>query len=628
MKDNTMTARINLLLLPLLPILLLGLLACTQETSPSESAAQFNAPGESRPPLNAAGESRPPRVWPTALPPGPIALAPYEGVRTLEETVTRFDIIARVTPLGMTTSTEEHATASTPWYAVLEFRFRVNEYLKGSGPTAIVALVLGGAFPTQAEAQAAMPGIVAQHDTRWDNREAVVFLYSDGRTFMLDRLPSMSNAGRFVFGGITHAGTDNYTVASIYQKLWLPEASQQTSGRSGRTFLLDAPAPARGARAAGASVAAPTISLSALKAQIATLEAEAGTDSFQRRCVAVAYAEERRLAYLESIGRRVIVGHKSIGAGQPAVLHEFSSGAISRDEYGRHWFTGSDPDVVDVKVVNMRPSPEDPNYFWFDARITARPLPAGSYQFFYNSRSWLEERCTKIPDLALNTLDFRLTVTPAANAQVIYHEALFDPVDIGTAVGADATNGVLQPTSFSLDGTTTAISSLKWENGVVTMTLTPTSTLGYFIDFIDTTGTTTLSLTADNAGATPYTWTVPSKPWADGDLLMLRIREPVPPPPVTVTLTPRPQGSRTFFNVTVNWDDPQTCDGQYFVYVGTERSLVRNMGFHASTVSSVTSSTGWLYNDVPDFWAVVRCDPSDYGASREVGRASLRAAAE
>ena len=97
---------------------------------------------------------------------------------------------------------------------------------------------------------------------------------------------------------------------------------------------------------------------------------------------------------------------------------------------------------------------------------------------------------------------------------------------------------------------------------------------------------------------------------------------------MTVTLTPRPQGSTTFFNVPVSWDDPQTCDGRYFVYVGTERSLVRNMGFHASTVSSVTSSTGWLYNDVPDFWAVVRCDPSDYGASREVGRVSLRAAVE
>ena len=173
------------------------------------------------------------------------------------------------------------------------------------------------------------------------------------------------------------------------------------------------------------------------------------------------------------------------------------------------------------------------------------------------------------------------------------------------------------------------ISGLKWENGTVTLELSPTASLAdYNLDFIDVTGTTTLSLTSENASTTALTWTVPEKPWSDGDLLMLRIHEAAPPAAVTVTITPRPQGSLTYFDVTVSWDDPQACDGRYFVYIGTERSLIRNMGFHAPTVSTVTSSTGWLYNSVPDFWAVVRCDPSDYGASREVGRASLRAAVE
>ena len=64
------------------------------------------------------------------------------------------------------------------------------------------------------------------------------------------------------------------------------------------------------------------------------------------------------------------------------------------------------------------------------------------------------------------------------------------------------------------------------------MALSPTTTLAdYAIDFIDTTGTTTLSLTSDNASTTALTWTVPDKPWSDGDLLMLRIRDPAPPPP-------------------------------------------------------------------------------------------------
>ena len=61
------------------------------------------------------------------------------------------------------------------------------------------------------------------------------------------------------------------------------------------------------------------------------------------------------------------------------------------------------------------------------------------------------------------------------------------------------------------------------------MTLSPTASLAdYAIDFIDVNGTTTtLSLTSDNASTTALTWTVPDKPWSDGDLLMLRIHKPV-----------------------------------------------------------------------------------------------------
>ena len=289
-------------------------------------------------------------------------------------------------------------------------------------------------------------------------------------------------------------------------------------------------------------------------------------------------------------------------------------------------YIGLDREIVRHLQVNYRPNPTESGVYDYTSRlVTTRPLPADTYKYYAH---WRPAYCTQdLSSIEKSRVVYLNVIAPARTV----HEAFFDPVAIGTAVGSDGTNGVLEPSAFSLDGaTTTTITSLKWEDGEVTMALSPTSTslADYAIDFIDTTGTTTLSLTSDNASTTALTWTVPDAPWADGDLLMLRIREPVPPSPVTVTITPRPDGGLTFFNVTVSWDDPQTCDGRYFVYVGTERSLVRNMGFHAPTVSTVTSSTGWLYNDVPDFWAVVRCDPSDYGASREVGRASLRAALE
>ena len=274
--------------------------------------------------------------------------------------------------------------------------------------------------------------------------------------------------------------------------------------------------------------------------------------------------------------------------------------------------------MVRYDHVNIRPFAPGSEYYTFALRLlTTRPLPADTYVYHPYV---LSPHCTKdLSSIATSTVA-HLTVTAPARS---VHEAFFDPVSIGEAVGSDD----LSPADFSLDGATTTITSLKWEDGEVTLALTPTTTLAsYELDFIDVTGTTTLSLTSDNASTTANTWTVPAAPWAAGDLLMLRIHEAAPPAAVTVTITPRPQGSLTYFDVTVSWDDPQACDGRYFVYVGTERSLIRNLGFHAPTVSTVTSSTGWLYDSVPDFSAIVRCDPSGGRPTREVGRASLRAA--
>ena len=125
-----------------------------------------------------------------------------------------------------------------------------------------------------------------------------------------------------------------------------------------------------------------------------------------------------------------------------------------------------------------------------------------------------------------NTEDHQLTVTQPADIPRIQHEAFFDPVAIGDAVGVDGTNGVLRPNSFSLDGATATITSLEWEAGVVTLALNPTASLTeYAIDFIDVNGTTTLSLSFDGATQTggALTWSVAAQQWNAGDLLMLRI---------------------------------------------------------------------------------------------------------
>ena len=662
----------------------------------------------------------------------------YWGSATIEEVILDSDTVARVELLDSSTGTERIGDdQGHVWAANLEFRFRVLEYLKGSGPNEIRAHV-SEYYSTQAEAQAGLAAVVAAHDTRWDNRQAVVFLHSEG------------GPGRYALGVV-----GGYLLSSIYEKRWLPAESTTTAaGGDGRSvtepiFLLDVPSDSStgdsGRRSTSPAVpgTSATITLSAMKKLITDAEALASTGGTAdyRKCVQIAQEEARRVSYLEDQGERVkIIDHnlgvsrggstraRAVESGQPAgaVLWRATAGARSESDYGRAWFEGKDPDIVRFEAVNFIPSLESPEsgFLWYGATIvTTRPLPAGSYQFFYNFRSYHEEICNRMTELERNTKDHRLTIRLPRRT---LHEAFFDPVDIGSAVGADTSNGVLEPNAFSLDGATTTISSLKWEDGAVTMTLSPTASLAdYAIDFIDVNGTTTLSLTSDNASTTPLAWTVPDKPWSDGDLLMLRIHKPIsndatlsglalsgvdltfdpatttyaasvpatttqttvtptlshdsatyvvklggvvdddgtiplaagdnvitidvtaedgsttqtytvtvtratPSEPITVTLAPRVEGSETYVNLTIEWNDPQPCDGQYMVALYSSSDyLVTFMGFHPAPATTSLSSETYMWWDsrfFPDRWAGVSCDPSDYSGRRELGRVSLRAA--
>ncbi len=116
-------------------------------------------------------------------------------------------------------------------------------------------------------------------------------------------------------------------------------------------------------------------------------------------------------------------------------------------------------------------------------------------------------------------------------------EAFFDPAALALGVGFSATSGVLDPVAFSIGGTSTSITGLKWATNAVVMTLSPYVSLsGQAVDFIELDGSVGLSLTASSATADStagtLTWTVSEQPWEDGDQLMLRIG--VPPPAISL----------------------------------------------------------------------------------------------
>ena len=386
----------------------------------------------------------------------------YHGLVSIEEQILWDDVVARVRLISV-----DGAVVVEPggtYRGALEFRFRVLEYIKGSGGSEIVAVTIDeGRYDIASAARAAVPGMVATRDTRWDGREAIVFLgdyhAQNGRT-------------TYLLGGHTVYGEDGYTVASRHLKTWLPEAAT-TTGTGARStdaaekrFLLDDPSSGGASGAQRASVeTAPTITLSALKAKVAELRGEidagGGGSEEYRSCIARRYALDRRFRWEVGQGKEPYRFETYVDSGMPAGSQADKDGPSAPVASG-YWLGGRDKDLFTVVTT----TPEGyPNHVQHDV-VTARPLPAGEYRFNIHVLQPDILICGGWSEFVKNTGGTYVTVTAPAGT---VHEAFFDPVAIAAAVGADGTNGVLKPAAFTVDGASATITSLKWEAGTVTM---------------------------------------------------------------------------------------------------------------------------------------------------------------
>ena len=402
----------------------------------------------------------------------------------------------------------------------LEYTFTVHEYLKGSGASQVTGIVVDywNHYPTRAEAEAADTNLLAERDTQWESREAIVFLAVPTATMT-------QQADRYFFGAIREPDglRDGYTVASEFSKRWLPRATATEGGSSTeQTYLMDLP----GRRTA------PTITLTEMKAAVAKIVAEVaagdGTDAYEQ-CVYEKYKSLReksaQLAWYAVSDQQVETPRFAIGSGlasatrvNPRRINYVSetSGALEGDD--SHLFV-----VNPVGVVR-----------------TARPLPAGEYGFVYLERfSELDPCDAPIPDSAKRFNNYAVDVTAPTG---VLHEAFFDPVTVGTAVKADGANGVLKPASFTdANGASATIESISYEPpsagsgeaGIVKLEVAPhTGLANHVMDIIEMDGSVSLPLraadaTVDSANDT-LSWSVSAQPWHDGDLLMVRIREGLP----------------------------------------------------------------------------------------------------
>ena len=541
--------------------------------------------GQSMPPTNAGAEAEELSIIRVELPPDDTHIyipeflpddtyvsRPHEtGPVELDERILRADVIARATFISISTTTPfvsdaDLETTTTQYVSTLELRFDVHEYLKGSGgDTLLVELPLSfdDYYPSAEEAVAAATAWFPTRYTRWDNREAIIFVQNPIGS---QAQSSAAGSNKYVFTvhdlgyvkahdiGTAYAiddyYTDTYSIRSAKNKVWLPDTSAPSSGASvsaeSSYYLEEPPLPGAGSSGQGADV--PVITLSELKSRVRAMDEllkQGEGVSGYRRCLEEKYAHQRAL---KTRGWGVIPFEFALGpsSGLPAgsviyrdrlPIHEpqYSLDAAAPGppyslfgddpgmQYSRFWFVGPDADLFRIGVKD---DDSDPSSYSVVA-TTARPLPLGWYEMNYIAQNWLFFPCDYIP----NSYPKWVVLVIWAPSGTL-HEAFFDPVSdtSASAVGAGDGRGVLDPSSFiAADGATATISSLAWESGAVKIRLSPhTALAGQRLDFIEMDGTASLSLhvpdAALDAANDTLSWAVDSQPWEDGDTLMLRIR--------------------------------------------------------------------------------------------------------
>ena len=462
----------------------------------------------------------------------------FHGNTLVEEKILDSTIAVRAT---MTSLSSEVVVddADNVHRAVLKFNLSVSEYLKGTGPSNIVAVwVDGRSYDTSSAANGRKAVILARRDDQWDDREAIIFLFgaTSGFGTLLDGQLQRADYFLLAFGD-PYSSDDRYSLHSRTHKDWLPAASSASSTGDGQEFLLDAPA-------SGSTT--PTITLGELKTRIIEIIAEFdggdGSEAY-KECVRDKYEFERRNRYTQEVQGEAHYDQSpsdsELVSGQPAStqIHQRQNGGIYPSQKARTWLEGRDASLF--SVVQGEPTPIDVDE---DGALTAgmdaieftetftivRPLPAGEYEI---DRKEVWTRFLPC-NYALSN-DWTVTVTAPEG---VLHELFFDPVTVGTTVSADDANGQLKPTSFTgANGSSATIDAISWDtgasdSGTVKIEVDPDYALaGHILDFIELDGSVSLSLDAFDASVdtvtNTLTWSVSSQPWHDGDLLMVRIRE-------------------------------------------------------------------------------------------------------
>ena len=506
---------------------------------------------------------------------------PYLGETSLEERIANYPTIVRGT---LDRVTSEAVAAGGDGYGkgkyvvVVKFHITVSEYLSGTGANSITAVWGSEALhDSRGDAEAAMPALVSKRDTSFDDREAIFFMKSD----FWELYAGLKGVNTYFteYVGEYWYEYPFFDVNDRYNRLLLPAVDGGSGTGDDQEFLLALPEPS-------STSSTPTITLGALKAKIAAVNAELnegdGSEAY-KECVRNKQKAERITSYVKSQGRennpRVRNSSHSLASGASAdtmIYEDELHGYYPDQKFNKTWLDGGDAALFEIVDGPTMPkewdhdgvlTPGVDHIEYTQSLKSKRPLPGGEYTFNIKDQALgpVVQLCNET-----STYEWAVTVTSPSGA---LHEFLFDPVTVGSAVVADASNGVLNPASFTgADGATATVESISYESpstgsepapgsnrgqaGKVRVKVVPWDVMsGHVLDFIGLDGAVSLSLNVANSAVDDatdtLTWSVSSQPWEDGDRLMGRIRRAAPFAPAPHRLISTNLGRDS---ISLSWD--------------------------------------------------------------------------
>ena len=426
-------------------------------------------------------------------------MLPALGQTVLSSRIFYSDVIVRASLISTNATAENIGTDSngaTVYRSLLEFNFRVLEYLKGAGGAEIIVFVTDQRDRTYSTMELALEASQSwdrDRNTQWDDREALIFA---------ENTAEASNQATRYYLGYGYIGA--YALDSKY-RVWLPSVSSGAAGSASSVdlrFLLEEPT----------SGQPETISVSEMKALMAKLEEwinkGEGVEGYLE-CIKASFFREARINGYKERGESLNSTYDFyLDSGLPVgtVLNE----PLPMD--GKWWLEGKDKLLFAIENGTLH---------------TTRPLPTSEYRFYLSYQGPELIPCDYHPDEYKTRHENVVHVTAPDGT---LHEAFFDPVTDGSAIAADSSNGILKPASFTdINGASASLQRIEWASGTVKVKVSPhTGLAGQAVDFIELDGSVSLSLNVDDAAVdaakNTLSWTVSSQPWHDGDKLMVRIR--------------------------------------------------------------------------------------------------------